>query len=353
MGIQNEARGKLTEALNVLIDRFNRSTDSNEQASIERAIEELHDIRATLNQQDLLDAANSIQQATIALERFVNSSRLGPFDDLLKAIEGVITRTNQLLRNGELSEPSPRAIEASGSASPAPATSTSTATADRSGHSQSPPTPPNLPTSPSVRNKPSPAVLTVNPSKDFVLLRSEYERIFENMTVKVELQSKVNWHVDQLLKNQRRYKSVSSNVNNIPWAMISVIQAMECGFNFSCHLHNGDPLTSRTKHVPAGKPATGNPPFAWENSAIDALKLAGLENVTDWSFPHMLYLLEKYNGFGYRNLKVPTPYLWSFSNQYEKGKYVADGQFDPEAVSRQCGAAVMLKALLDRGISLT
>jgi len=60
--------------------------------------------------------------------------------------------------------------------------------------------------------------------------------------------------------------------------------------------------------------------------------------------PRMLYLLEKYNGFGYRMRRVPTPYLWSFSNLYEKGKFLQDGRFDPEAVSKQCGAALMLKA---------
>jgi lysozyme family protein len=59
----------------------------------------------------------------------------------------------------------------------------------------------------------------------------------------------------------------------------------------------------------------------------------------------MLYLLEKYNGLGYRMRGVPTPYLWSFSNLYEKGKFVQDGRYDPEAVSKQCGAALMLKAV--------
>jgi lysozyme family protein len=43
---------------------------------------------------------------------------------------------------------------------------------------------------------------------------------------------------------------------------------------------------------------------------------------------------------------LPTPYLWSFSNNYEKGKFVADGHYDPEAVSKQCGAALMLKAIM-------
>ena len=49
-------------------------------------------------------------------------------------------------------------------------------------------------------------------------------------------------------------------------------------------------------------------------------------------------------------LGVPTPYLWSFSNMYVKGKYVADHKFDPNAVSAQCGSALMLKSLQASGL---
>src|ERR1035437_2255864 len=86
------------------------------------------------------------------------------------------------------------------------------------------------------------------------------------------------------------------------------------------------------------------PPFAWEQSAADALTIQGFANLTDWSLPVILYRLEAYNGFGYRKLTPPinTPNLWSFSNQYTSGTYVADKVFDPNAVSTQCGAAVIL-----------
>jgi len=86
---------------------------------------------------------------------------------------------------------------------------------------------------------------------------------------------------------------------------------MGCGFNFACHLHNGEPLANRTKHVPAGQPQMGTL-FSWENSAIDALTQEGFKAVTDRSIPHMLYLSEK--GFGYRKMGKLTLYLWSFSN---------------------------------------
>jgi len=62
--------------------------------------------------------------------------------------------------------------------------------------------------------------------------------------------------------------------------------------------------------------------------------------------------MESYNGWGYRlyHPNVKSPYLWSYSNQYEKGKYVADATWDKDAVSAQCGGAVLLKRMEERGI---
>jgi lysozyme family protein len=123
------------------------------------------------------------------------------------------------------------------------------------------------------------------------------------------------------------------------------VHGLEGNFNFETHLHNGDPLTARTVQVPKGRPVAGEPPFKWEESAEDALRLKGFDKETDWSIPAMLYRFERYNGMGYRQFQLPSPYLWSFSDLYEKGKYASDGKFDPALVSKQCRAAVMLKTL--------
>jgi lysozyme family protein len=40
----------------------------------------------------------------------------------------------------------------------------------------------------------------------------------------------------------------------IPWYVVAVIHNMEAGQNLRTHLHNGDSLTARTVHVPAGRP---------------------------------------------------------------------------------------------------
>src|SRR5207344_1050510 len=60
---------------------------------------------------------------------------------------------------------------------------------------------------------------------------------------------------------------------------------------------------------------------------------------------------ESYNGMGYRRFhpEVKTPYLWSFTHHYTRGKYVADGTWSPTTVSKQVGAAALLRRLAERG----
>lgn len=137
----------------------------------------------------------------------------------------------------------------------------------------------------------------------------------------------------------------------VPWYFIACVHYLECSFSFKKHLHNGDPLTAYTVHVPAHRPKVGHaPPFTFEESAVDAIKLMKYDQVTNWSLPYILQKLEGYNGFGYNKKGVHTPYLWSFSNHYTKGKYVKDGVFNADAVSAQMGAAVILKRLEERAL---
>ena len=145
-------------------------------------------------------------------------------------------------------------------------------------------------------------------------------------------------------------ESLVVGASKIPWYFIACAHYLECSFDFKRHLHNGDPLTGYTIKVPANRPKVGHgPPFTFEESAVDALKLIGLNEVTNWTLPTVLRKLEAYNGFGYfKYHSINSPYLWSYSNQYEKGKYVADGKFDAQAVSKQMGAAVILKRMEER-----
>ncbi|MBB6013473.1 lysozyme family protein [Aquamicrobium lusatiense] len=149
--------------------------------------------------------------------------------------------------------------------------------------------------------------------------------------------------------NKARYEAVASKTG-VPWDVIAVIHYRESSGSFAGVLHNGQKIIGtgrKTTLVPKGRG-----PFAsWEHAAIDALMnchpYAGKNK--DWSLAATLDLLERYNGLGYRNKGLPSPYLWAGTNQYVKGKYVADGKYDPNHVDQQLGVAALLIALRGQG----
>lgn len=180
-------------------------------------------------------------------------------------------------------------------------------------------------------------------------MKREYQDLFDRCDIRPQFAREVNTLVDRIVAQKPRYIAVGTPLG-IPWYFIGAVHSLESSLKFTGHLHNGDPLTARTVQVPAGRPRTGSPPFSWEVSAADALKLQRLEQWTDWSIAGLLYRLEAYNGFGYRRRLMPSPYLWSFSVHYDKGKFIADGTFSPTAVSRQCGGGTVLRRMAERGV---
>ncbi|MBW4643573.1 MAG: hypothetical protein KME23_11395 [Goleter apudmare HA4340-LM2] len=183
-------------------------------------------------------------------------------------------------------------------------------------------------------------------------LKAEYQELWNSCNIKPE-----NLHLSQnivakIRLNRPRYEALQQKIN-VPWYFIAVIHNMESSLQFTRHLHNGDSLKQRTINVPKGRPIP--PPingwgvgYTWEESAIDALTLKDFNKVKDWSLAAQLWQIERYNGFGYRQYhpEVLTPYLWSGTNLYTKGKYTSDGKWDNEAVSAQIGVVALLKILI-------
>ena len=196
----------------------------------------------------------------------------------------------------------------------------------------------------------SPAQAAVDPSKRYELYRDGYLQLFDSCKVEPAHQSTVDWYVGKL--TSAKYRAAYEKLEDaicIPWYFIGVIHALEASFNFEAHLHNGDPLSRRTTHVPANRPAVWNPPSDWQSSATDALTIEKFTDHLDWNLARMLFRIEAYNGFRSRELhSTNSPYLWSFSNHYSKGKFIADNEWSPSAVSQQCGAAVMIKELVNK-----
>ena len=303
-------RSEFVADLNDLIERRAATTDAGVKSEIDATIAGINLRLQALDQMNLLQAAMALSDTTAELERIVKSARTSLLDGLAARIGQAVARLQDIQGDMHASEALPSANEPPPAASPAP----------------------------------PPAGAPIN-STDFAVLKAEYRRLYDNCTVRPESRPNVEYYKKQLERNRPAYEAAASGLGTIPWHFIGIVHAMECGFKFSGHLHNGDPLTARTVQVPAGRPAAGNPPFDWKTSARDAMQFKGYDKETDWSVERTLYLLEKYNGFGYRPRGVPSPYLWSFSNQYTKGRFVADHKFDPNAVSKQCGTALMMKGL--------
>ena len=176
---------------------------------------------------------------------------------------------------------------------------------------------------------------------------SDYVRLF--LSVAPGDPKAVAKQAARITSGQERYQIVANRLPNMPWFFIGLIHSLEGDLSWKTHLHNGDPLSARTVHVPKGRPALGQPPFAWEDSALDALRYDGLDEYHDWSIAGMLYALEKFNGIGYRARGIPSPYLWAGSQHYTKGKFTDDGKFSATAVSDQIGAGVLLHSLCAGG----
>ena len=174
----------------------------------------------------------------------------------------------------------------------------------------------------------------------------EYRRLWDSM--RIIRDAKALESMSDLIK---KYKSVYQRVEDetgVPWQMVAVIHIREAGVQdvgrFQCVLHNGERIVGlrrKTRLVPAGR----GPFMNWHDAAVDALKMKGFHKIKDWPVERILWALEPYNGYGYRNRGLRSPYLWASTNHQQRGKYIADGVFSRYVMDRQIGCAALLRFL--------
>lgn len=181
------------------------------------------------------------------------------------------------------------------------------------------------------------------------------ERRWVAAEIRPQWRGKIDAAVDRYIQTRGRYEAIERmrRAPSVPARVIFVLHGRESTWDFTKHLHEGSPLSGRTRWVPKGRPKKGSPPFTFEQSAEDALYI--LKDMENWnwaSLDSMLQNIETYNGLGYQKYHrdVPSPYLWSGTTVYERGKYVADGRFSRLAVDRQIGCAAILKRMRERGV---
>ncbi|MBR0687359.1 hypothetical protein JQ594_15615 [Bradyrhizobium manausense] len=172
--------------------------------------------------------------------------------------------------------------------------------------------------------------------------------------IRPDWQSAIDVTADRLMvpAARARFKAVEK-AEGVPWPVVAIIKEREAGADpaFRRSIAQGDAWNAPSQNVPRGR----GPFPSWEAAAHDALTDCApfAARWRDWSIGGTLTILEKYNGVGYAAKGLPSPYVWSATDQYVKGKYVRDGVFDPDFVDRQIGCAALLLAMQKRDPSIT
>lgn len=186
---------------------------------------------------------------------------------------------------------------------------------------------------------------------------AEYRKRFAEAKIDDEHRAEVLAVARKILAVKDRYAGIVK-ATGVPWWFIGVAHYRESSLDFGKHLHEGSPLTGRTRDEPKGrpeKPPANGSVYTFDESAIDALTMPGkhFELIRTWDVVETCLRLEQYNGFGYRGQGIPSPYLWAMTNQSdERGKYVRDHVFDRNAPDKQIGCIAILLGLQELGVIL-
>lgn len=167
------------------------------------------------------------------------------------------------------------------------------------------------------------------------------------MQIRRERLTEANLFAWKILDHKEIYKLIESKTQ-VPWFFTALCHYRESTLNFKTYLGNGELLSVKTTLEPKGR----GPFKTFEEGAYDALMIKGWVDKNDWTIERISYRLEGFNGYGYHDRGVNSPYLYGGSNLYgppeaKAGKYTRDHFFDPNVVDKQLGTLVILKRLIE------
>jgi lysozyme family protein len=187
----------------------------------------------------------------------------------------------------------------------------------------------------------------------YAILAPEYATLLAAMQIDPTRENELAERAAVLLKLADRHRDEWAEVNartGVPrlWGIASFER--ESSSDYSRSPAQGDRWDSVSVHVPKGL----GPYADWGDSCVAAYCIDKLNEVgaSSWTWTRACYEGELYNGFGPRAHGRHTGYLWSWTNIYTAGKYVADGKWDPDVRDQQCGMVPMMAALLHLDASL-
>lgn len=169
-----------------------------------------------------------------------------------------------------------------------------------------------------------------------------HQRQFSQAIIKPEWMARVAKDAARLCspENKKWFVQESQRLRfAVPWWFIATTKEMEAGpdTGFLRSIAQGDRWDRKSVNVPRGR----GPFNSWFEAADDALVNCApyAARWQNWSIGGALTIALKYNGLGY--WPGVSPYLFSMTTVYVKGKYTSDGHFDQNAVSQQVGVAAL------------
>ena len=155
---------------------------------------------------------------------------------------------------------------------------------------------------------------------------------------------------DNWVKNKARYQNVSSKTG-VPAELIAAIHYRESSMSFNKYLHQGDPLGKKAVRVPKNIPLF----YDWDKAAVHALnmkkgirdRLNMTADTTDETA--LTSYAEAYNGLGYSNKGLASPYAFAGTDQYTGGMYVADHKFSRTAKDGRLGVLALTRSIDEQG----
>lgn len=139
-----------------------------------------------------------------------------------------------------------------------------------------------------------------------------------------------------------RYQRVQDETG-VPGELIAALDYRESSANPRDALGQGDPWSQVSRHYPSGLGPWGS----WSEAAIFYAHRQHLDdNSHQWSMPYACWKAEGWNGFGPRDRRINTGYLWAGTNHYVKGKYASDHNWDAEMVDPQLGAVPLMLRMM-------
>ena len=186
----------------------------------------------------------------------------------------------------------------------------------------------------------------------YSILAPEYESLLVSMVITNPAQ--IRAVATRLLGFKKRYTQVWAKTA-VPVIELTALNERESGSDFRAYFGNGDSLARPTIHVPKHR----GPFPTWEAGCIDALHLDRLDTIANqpggWTWARTCYEAETFNGFGYRQYGIHSPYLWAGSNIYDSGpaaKFDTDGHFERGLRDKQLGCLPLMATLVELDPSL-